>query len=754
MKIKRIIKIKGVGILQNLNTNNLSIPDLDFKNINLIFGWNGTGKTTLSRVLRCYELGEICTKLQKYPSMECDIELDNGSRLSQMDFTTKKHIRVFNKDFVDENIFQDKEQDGGNVRPFYYLGREKIELTKERKERDSKKIELGNLETEYRSKNKEKDKFAKDIAKEIKDALLGIKKFQHYHKDNFINAFDTLKGKVSKGEIEFSKLIISEQNFNKKLKSVKNFEALKSWIEEIKGASAKITTDYINSIEGILEKTVSVQKTIEKLKTDWELSNWIQSGILIHKKRKSAKCEFCEQELSVNKIDDLEKHFNKDYVNLSNLIAEKLDDLESLKIEQELKIPDEEIKKIAILLNNLLDKLIVKIKSKQKNILKKQTFDKKDKQKFIDEFKQINIDIENTRKTISSNAEELEISLVVDHFKEYDEKNNSIESINKRKELLNLNIVNLDKTIKEGEKSVKNFDLPAEEINKGLERFLGHSELKFKKKKDENNEIYYEINRNNKVAFNLSESEKTAISLMYFLGKLKESDFKLSEDLVFIDDPISSMDSQFMYSAYAFIVAAIEKDVGGDLKVGQFFLSTHSYDFFNLFKKKYWKNKEPKKRRCNLYILRVKLDSTSNRCSNIYELDDLLKKFDSDYQYLYSSLIEFEKASEAEQNSLEKIYSYPNIARRVLETFLSFKFPAKTDLQAKINAVNNPNINKETKESVYRFVNIKSHGTLREIEGFSPEILEPNAKDHILDVLKIMRELDCTHCSEIENSIG
>ncbi len=751
MKIKRITKIKKTGILQNLDGSNLSSPDLNFKEIHLIFGWNGTAMTALSRILRCYEVGGVCSKLQKYTELECDIELDDGTRLSQNNFSTNQQIRVFNKDFVEENIFQDKEQDGGNVRALFYFGKEKIELTKERKEREEKKAVSDNLEKAYQARINAKDKFATDTAKEIKDSLLGIKEFQHYFKNSFTAAFGVLKDKVLRSEVQIDKLKLPELDFEKKLKTVKSFEALKAWIEDIKNGASKISSVYLDSLTEILERTVSIQKTIEKLKTDYQLSNWVQAGIVIHKDRNSAECEFCGQKLPADRISDLEQHFNKDYTALVTLVSEKVKELKELKIKEEAKIPDEDTKKLAGSLNGLLDKLIDKVESKQRNILEKQILEESDKVEFIEGFINVKSSAEEISKKISNIAKELEVSLVAEHFNEYDKKNTDIQDDETKKKLLKAEIEALDKTIREGEKSIKDFKLPAEKINKDLERFLGHSELKFEDKEDEYKEVYYEIKRNNEVAFNLSEGEKTAISLIYFLSKLGEDGFDLSKGLVFIDDPISSMDSQFLYSAYAFIVAAIEEDTGGTLKVGQFFLSTHNYDFFNLFKKKYWKNI---KRRCDLYMLRVKIDPIVGRCANIYELDKLLKSFDSDYQYLYSRLIEFEKATETEQGDLEKIYYYPNIARRVLETFLSFKFPAKTDLQAKVDAISNPNISKETKESVYRFVNIKSHGTLREVEGFSPEILEPTAKDHILNVLKIMREVDSGHCEQIERSIS
>jgi wobble nucleotide-excising tRNase len=343
--------------------------------------------------------------------------------------------------------------------------------------------------------------------------------------------------------------------------------------------------------------------------------------------------------------------------------------------------------------------------------------------------------------------------MVASRYDIYNDKEKKIVEVNIKKKTNTEEIDALDLKIKTSEKLIKDFELPAGEINKDLENFLGHSELKFESKKDEHGEVFYEIQRNGTVASNLSEGEKTVVSLIYFLRKLSEDGFDSSKGSIFIDDPISSMDSQFMYAAYSFIISAIETDEG-KLKVGQIFISTHNYDFFNLLKKKYWKNhKESEKRRCELYMLRMKISVSDKRSSNIYELDKLLKIFESDYQYLYSKLIEFEKATDIEQDDLMRIYPFPNFARRVLETFLSFKYPTRTDIQGLINAISAPAITKDIKESVYRFVNIQSHGTIKDISTFNAALLEPTAKGHILNALKIIRVVDEDHSKEMEKSI-
>lgn len=754
MIIKKITKIKNTGILQDFNWSNLKISardnrDLDFKKVNLIFGWNGTGKTTLLQVLRNFELGKVCKKLEKYKNSEYEIELADGSKLSHLDYGHKKNIRVFNKDFIEENIFQDMEQDGKSVKPIYYLGDKKIELTQERKEKEKKQKELGDTQKNLEEEERAEERIESSTAKHIKDTLLGIKEFQFYDRNFFISAFRTIQQKIENGETGLGKLKIETSLFNKNLKTIKSAEFIQGWINKIKEKSGNITKSYLEDISEVLLKTVSLQKTIERLKDDWELSLWVQKGLSLHKSRKSKYCEFCDQQLLHQRISDLEAHFNKDYTELSDSINIKINQIKDWKIKETEKIPDDNLKGLAQKLNDLLETLLKELIGKQKNILSSRTLSEETRDillKKADEIKNATIKLDNLFPTL---AEELESSLVADNFDEYKQKIKEVANLKEKEKKLVSDINQLEEKIKKGERDIKDFKLPAKDINNDLESFLGYSDLHFADRTDEYGEIYYEIKRGDEIAFNLSESEKTAISLIYFLRKIDEDEFNSTKGAVFIDDPVSSLDSQFLYNAYSFIVSAIEKDSSNDLRVGQFFLLTHNYDFFNLFKKKYRNRIE--KNTCGLYMLRVNLNSFKKRVSNIYELDHLLQKFDSDYQYLFSMMIEFEKATDEKKSDLTLIYPYPNVARRVLETFLSFRFPSKTDYKAKIDSTKV--VDKRIKESVYRFTNLKSHGTLKDAEGFSPEIIEPTSKNHILDVLKLMKEEDEYHYKGMEDSL-
>ena len=751
--VKTIKKIKNTGILYNLNNRNLTSPDLDFKKINLIFGWNGTGKTTLSRVFRSFELGEKTETLERYENCEFQIELDSGILLDQKDFSKNRNIRVFNKDFISENIFQDKDNPD-KIKAIYYLGSEKIELTKERKQREEKKGLISKLDIQLKSKKEEQEKFEKDSAKIIKNNLLGIKNFQHYFKNNFIESFKNLKEILSNKKKTLEDFKLTQDEFQLKLRTVKNSEILIGWLDDLAESAAKIDDDYLNNLNNeLLRKIVSIQRTIEKLKNDPDLSKWIQEGLSIHQQRDLFKCEFCLQDLPSNRIENLEEHFNKDYISLINNVGEKIKEISSFKIKDISKVPNDDVKKLAIDLNEEFDYLIKKLKNKEGNILKDQSFDKNTISELSQKFSNIKKSTDDLSSSIASEAVLLEKSSIADFYEKYNSILKEKEKIEVQKQLLEEELEVLEVKIKEGENSILDFNLPAEQINNDIESFLGHSELQFESNTDEFDEVYYLIKRNGEPAFNLSEGEKTAISLIYFLKKLEEDGFSPSDGIVFIDDPISSMDSQFLYSSYSYIISSIEKGNSNDLKIGQFILSTHNFDFLNLFKKKYWQIKyshNPSRRRCEMFMFKVYLNPESERCSNLYLLDNLLRDYDSDYHYLYSILLDFERSNEVEQGELETIYPFPNIARRVLETFLSFKFPAQKDLQGKFNVIKHDDISKQEKESIYRFINIKSHGTLRESESFAPEVLDPMAKNQILGVLKIMRILDPTHCQGME----
>ena len=89
--------------LQNTATFGNETQTMDkLKKLNFVFGSNGSGKTTISRVLRSPE---------QYPN--CTVEWENGSAFP---------CKVYNSDFVAENFKDDSDMPG-----IFTLGKEELE---------------------------------------------------------------------------------------------------------------------------------------------------------------------------------------------------------------------------------------------------------------------------------------------------------------------------------------------------------------------------------------------------------------------------------------------------------------------------------------------------------------------------------------------------------------------------------------------------------------------------------------------------
>jgi wobble nucleotide-excising tRNase len=136
------IDIKNFGSFSNFAWNAQIKKDgnlLDFKKLNILYGRNYSGKTTLSRLVRCLETGELP---KKYTDPEFSIKTDAGL-ISQTGIANHGlHIRVFNKDFVDDNL-SFLRNDEGNIEPFAILGGDNTKIEKEIEEKEKA---LGSIE--------------------------------------------------------------------------------------------------------------------------------------------------------------------------------------------------------------------------------------------------------------------------------------------------------------------------------------------------------------------------------------------------------------------------------------------------------------------------------------------------------------------------------------------------------------------------------------------------------------------------------
>lgn len=302
MAIERINKIRNHRIFSGF----VWPQDLlDFNEKNLFYGWNSTGKSTLSNLFRSIEKQASISEGQ----LEFVI---NGNKVDGANLASAQglpHVRVFNKDFIADNVFTSH----GAVAPIFFLGEENIE---KQKQVEKLKSDIEQAEKEGRDKEAEKrrsekalDDFKKERAKSIKDLLSssgGNNSYNNYDKRSYQVKCDELLN-LPDAEQKAKVLAESDLDVQKKKKESAPLDKL-----QILKFSYPDTQQLTDQVVALLKKTV-VSAVIETLKDDQELSGWVKTGLAKHKKEHSSDCLFCGQPLPDGRIEELEAHFNDKY---------------------------------------------------------------------------------------------------------------------------------------------------------------------------------------------------------------------------------------------------------------------------------------------------------------------------------------------------------------------------------------------------------------------------------------------------------
>lgn len=742
MTIQRINKIKGHPVFHDFSWPS----DLgEFKKYNLIYGWNRSGKTTLSNLFRAIEKKRAITE------GEFEITID-GKEVAGNNFHNEgslPQVRVFNHDFVSENVFTEH----GSVTPIFFFGEESIEKQKkidELKEQvESKLSELFMKESDMYFKGNAYDTFCIDQGRIIKTLLSssGQNTYNNYDKASFKSKYEEL-AKLG----NWPQYILSEDESNK-LKKQKEASA-KEKIQSISLSFSDLDT-LTKDATNILSQTI-VSQALDELKNDQALSDWVKEGLNKHKNGNTEKCLFCGQKLTKERLQELEAHFNDQYNRFIDGINTKLVSLKrDMLTLQNFRAPDK-----ANLYEHFADSYQLEVDELNRQVssckgamesLTKELEDKKGKPFLslslntqmpsndclkLDAvngiINQHNKETNDFVQTASNARKRLEEHIVASLSYEYESKCNALKGVEKECREFKENIENLKIEIDTLKQQIIEHRRPANELNSDLCSYLGHDELKFKVKDNG-----YQIVRGEQVADALSEGEKTAIAFLYFLKSLEDREFDRVNGVVVIDDPVSSLDSNALFHAFGFMKERTKE-------VGQLFVFTHNFIFFGQTKN--WFNhlpgqhkNDPAKHLAQFYMINRKTNTKES--PRLTKLDPLLHKYDSEYHYLFSLISKFASASSA-TDGLEQFYYLPNIARRLLEAFMAFRHPDKIgNFHNQLGAIDF-DITKKTR--IERFLHTHSHNDQIEEQGHDISILSETSRV-LLDILDLIKAEDEKH---------
>jgi len=523
-----------------------------------------------------------------------------------------------------------------------------------------------------------------------------------------------------------------------------------------------------------MSKTVESQ-VIERLRDNPDIASWVEHGLDIHSVHDSQSCEFCGQPLPTHRLPELLKHFNEADKALKSELDDVITQLTDARTSlRDTALPDkarfydefqsdyEQERNLANTNRNELSNSILlfieelkqkKSKTTEQVVLKTAI----SPSTFIDSHKVIRSYVEqNNKKTQDfEKAKSEAIDKLKRHFLStiYDEilaLDKDIKSKEDEIQILrdgspdlpgDLGINGLKRRITSNQAKISSTHKACEDINNSLARFLGRNELEFVphkiKVKDEEGiekeiEDGYIIKRNGQLAQNLSTGERTAIAFVYFIIHLTDQDFDLENGIVVIDDPISSLDSNSLFQAFAFLKTAIK-----DAK--QVFIFTHNFDFLKLLL-----NWVKHCDRGGYYMIKNYYDNEC-RCAYLDKMDKELLEYESEYHYLFKILSEFQS-----NDTIARAYPIPNIARKVLDTFLMFRIPTGGGNYKKLEKLAETSGFDETKlTAIYKFTNDQSHISG---SGFDPSLV-PETQKNVKYLLEMIEEVFPEHYKILKESI-
>lgn len=567
------------------------------KRINLIFGFNGTGKTLLSKEF-----------------------MKNGNNI---EWYNKDNIEilVFNTFYIHDNFLIENK----SIEPIFYLGQdEKLKNFIQDKEAEKKELEHNNkqLKGELEENNivgnlKELIKNKSNTYEQMYDIAWNIyknnnEKYKQCLFDNF------KKNKKEDFFINYEKQEIikttntEEDIYNKLYEFDKNDIKI---IQELKYIDINriniIINDDIFNTSIIGDKNNNISKYIDELGNQ----KWVKEGYDLCLNHNLTKCPFCQQEtINENFLNELKNYFNDAYIKDIEHIQKLNTEFQEFK--KTININDYFTNEIIITNNNFrenLNTLLKNIETKLQ-IIEKQIIEKiNDPSKVIilssidneiiecnNFIKDINKEIlksneeynnkEDTKKELIKQFWSLKKQELSDEIlkkkAEIEEIQNKINEKNKKVEENLDKMAEIDEIINYSKPKLIDVQKAVSNINQQLNN-MGITDFTIKSIKNRDNltedksileEFQYTLDRNNTNAEfkTFSEGEKMIISFLYFIEGCKSKLDDNKNIIVVIDDPISSLSSNNLFA-----IADIIKDLIKQKEYVQFFIMTHNLYFFD-----------------------------------------------------------------------------------------------------------------------------------------------------------------------------
>jgi wobble nucleotide-excising tRNase len=717
--INKITVIKKLAVFDNFEWDRTVLNDdgrpMRFQKINILYGRNYSGKTTLSLVFRALETGIIS---DKYENPIFVVSFDDGTSIDQKQLSTcKKRVRVFNEDFVRDNLrFISNPEDA--IKPFAILGDENNTIEKE----------IAALESQLGSKEDGKEtglyaslKAHSKAYSEVNREYGGVEsKLEEKLTDKATGRVNGIKYKSDRfGDQNYTKpkLVADIQNVMAGTYIALDDERKAAYgellVEQAKVPILNLSTivlswkQYCTQTGELLSRKIGMSNKISELLRDVALNEWVKKGCQLHEGKQST-CSFCGNAINDKRWDILHRHFDEESKELEMSIDSLLD-----KIEMEKKLVKDGFsvdknhfysryhKKIEQLLQSFL--VVSKNYIDQLGLISEQLIKRKTEITVpltfsypIDYSKEL-ISIWTSYEELCSESNEFSSKLSNEQTKarkalrlqevyefccnigyadicsQMSILHEKVQTTEKVKNKTQEEITAKEAEIQDKRRLLNDEEKGAVQVNKYLTSFFGHDYLSLQAVEDNTNpakKIRFEIMREGKRAYHLSEGECSLIAFCYFMAKLGDIETKDTKPIIWIDDPISSLDGNHIFFVYSLIAAEIAEK--GSFE--QLFISTHNLDFLKYLKRlnRFEKQENGKLKSCEkqYFIL-----NRQGQYSMLLQMPKYLKEYGTEFNYLFSCIYKCSCITTVDDTNYELFYNFGNNARKFLEIYLYFKYP-------------------------------------------------------------------------------
>lgn len=719
--LKKIQHIKKLGVFDDFSwdseVKNKGGTVQNFVDINIIYGRNYSGKTTLSRITRALETRSLS---DKYGAPSFQLKFTDNSDVTLSDLSIHdKNIRVFNEDFIRDNLrFITNPND--SIEPFAILGDDNNKIAKE--------IEALEAELGSSIEGQETGLFA-----DKKQATLTYNKAVKAHKQSSEKLEKQLGEKATNKDIgiKYKPERFGDQNYTiTKLKaditivSNPNFQPLNAEqvAEHEKLIDEKLLPEIpefsppklsflslAQQVETLITKPISGSDKIQALVKDAVLNRWVNEG-RTHHRNKHEKCALCDNQISAERWAELDKHFDAESELFENSINGLLANIETenkvvdtaltidqpafySKLHSQLTTLDSRsnsaIKGYQLALSNLTKQL----KARKADILTTREYESpidcaETLTKIWQEYSDLCVQSELFSSFLTDEQTkakaDLRLKEVADYLLtiDYQAQLNTIDTLKQNLDEAQQDQANINSEItkKHVQVTAKKRELNDEEkgakkVNEYLNNFFGHQFLTLEAKKYEeptqdSKRIRFEVIRDGNKAYHLSEGECSLLAFCYFLAKLDDVVTKDSKPIIWIDDPISSLDGNHIFFIYSLLNAeVVEKG-----KFAQLFVSTHNLDFLKYLKKlkdNYLTAKGDKVKCQKAYFIVFR----QGKKSTLQVMPSYLKKYVTEFNYLFHQIHKCASLDAIDDTNYVTFYNFANNARKFFEIYLYYRYP-------------------------------------------------------------------------------